>query len=71
MLLSILVLIGRMILVKFVLQYGTNNVHISSLTGEQDVLDRELGSQLVLGCRILYPTLCVSKSQVCFSSCAH
>lgn len=58
-LLSCLVLAARMVLVKFVLQYGTNNVEIASLTGEQDVLNREIGSQLVLGCRILYPTLSV------------
>lgn len=56
-LLSTLVLVARMVLADFVLQYGTNNVDPNSLDGDDDVRRREIGSQLVLVCRLLYSTL--------------
>lgn len=54
---STLVLIARTVLVTFVLRHGTNNVDSLSLFGDDDVRRREIGSQLVLGCRVLYVTL--------------
>lgn len=56
-LLSIFVLVARMVLADFVLKYGTNNVDSASLTGEDDIRRRVIGSQLVLICRLLYLTL--------------
>lgn len=56
-LLSILIIVARMVLAKFVLYYGTNNVDPFSLDGDEDIRRREIGSQLVLVCRLLYLTM--------------
>lgn len=56
MVLSIIPLSVRMILVHFVLIYGTNNVNTDGLTAEE-ISKRELGSKLVLVARIFYAIL--------------
>ncbi|KAJ5544432.1 hypothetical protein N7513_006996 [Penicillium frequentans] len=53
MTLSMIPLVGRMVLVHYVLVYGTNNVQTAGLTAEE-VSERELGSKLVLVARIFY-----------------
>ncbi|KAJ5083230.1 hypothetical protein N7456_012657 [Penicillium angulare] len=50
---SMIPLVIRMILVHYVLVYGTNNVQATSLTAEE-IERRELGSKLVLAARIFY-----------------
>jgi len=56
MMISVIPLIIRMVLVHFVLVLGTNNTTTTGLT-EQDILNRELGSKLVLAARIFYAIL--------------
>lgn len=56
MTLSMIPLIIRMVLVHFVLIYGTNNVQASGLTEDQ-IYKREIGSKLVLAARIFYAIL--------------
>ncbi|KAJ5937696.1 hypothetical protein N7454_004038 [Penicillium verhagenii] len=53
MALSVIPLVSRMVLVHFVLTYGTNNVQTAGLTDEQ-ISERKLGSKLVLVARIFY-----------------
>ncbi|KAJ5638856.1 hypothetical protein N7528_001246 [Penicillium herquei] len=53
MMLSMIPLFVRMILVHYVLVYGTNNVQASGLSTEQ-ISKREIGSKLVLAARISY-----------------
>ncbi|KAJ5715800.1 uncharacterized protein N7483_012981, partial [Penicillium malachiteum] len=53
MMLSMIPLFIRMVLVHFVLVYGTNNVQASGLSAEQ-ISKREIGSKLVLAARISY-----------------
>lgn len=53
-LLSICLLVPRMVLVRYILDYGTNNVDLSFVTTEAEVHQREFGSQLVLITRLLY-----------------
>ncbi|KAJ5256656.1 hypothetical protein N7478_012760 [Penicillium angulare] len=50
---SMIPLLIRMILVHYVLVYGTNNVQATSLTAEE-ISKREIGSKLVLAARIFY-----------------
>lgn len=56
MVLSIIPLTIRMVLVHFVLIYGTNNVKVDGLTAEE-ISKREIGSKLVLVARIFYAIL--------------
>jgi len=56
MVLSIIPLAVRMVLVHFILIYGTNNVQTDGLTAEQ-ISKREIGSKLVLVARIFYAIL--------------
>lgn len=56
MLFGILILVARMVLVRYILDFGTNNVEASSLT-DLDISHRVIGSQLVLVTRILYAAL--------------
>lgn len=56
MVLSIIPLVIRMLLVHFVLIYGTNNVQTDGLTAEE-ISRREIGSKLVLVARIFYAIL--------------
>lgn len=56
MMISVIPLTIRMVLVHFVLVLGTNNTTTTGLT-EQDILNRELGSKLVLAARIFYAIL--------------
>ncbi|KAJ5658771.1 uncharacterized protein N7484_002420 [Penicillium longicatenatum] len=53
MTLSMVPLVCRMVLVHYVLVYGTNNVQTAGLTAEE-VSKREIGSKLVLVARIFY-----------------
>lgn len=53
MVIAIVPLFFRMALVHVVLLYGTNNVASTELSAE-DIRRREIGSQLVLVCRIMY-----------------
>jgi hypothetical protein len=56
MMISVIPLVIRMVLVHFVLTLGTNNTTTTNLT-EQDILNREIGSKLVLAARIFYAIL--------------
>jgi hypothetical protein len=56
MMISVIPLLIRMILVHYVLVLGTNNTTTAGLT-EQEILNRELGSKLVLAARIFYAIL--------------
>ena len=56
MMISTIPLVIRMILVHFVLIYGTNNVQTAGLTAEE-ISKREVGSKLVLAARIFYAIL--------------
>lgn len=56
MVLSIIPLTIRMVLVHFVLIYGTNNVVSDGLTADQ-ISKRVIGSKLVLAARIFYAML--------------
>lgn len=53
---SVIPLLIRMILVHFVLIYGTNNTKTAGLTPE-DISKRVIGSKLVLASRIFYAIL--------------
>ncbi|KAJ5627807.1 hypothetical protein N7490_010035 [Penicillium lividum] len=53
MTLSMIPLVCRMVLVHFVLIYGTNNVQTAGLTADE-ISKREIGSKLVLVARIFY-----------------
>lgn len=53
LLLSIIVLIARMVLIKYILITGTNNIDLSFIS-PQDIPQREFGSRLVLASRMLY-----------------
>jgi hypothetical protein len=55
---SIVPLLIRMALIHVVLLYGTNNVTTEGLT-PQDVMERTIGSKLVLATRIFYAMLYV------------
>lgn len=50
---GIVPLVVRMILVHFVLAWGTNNVKTENLSAS-DIRSRETGSRLVLAARIFY-----------------
>jgi hypothetical protein len=56
MVLSIIPLAIRMVLVHFILTFGTNNVQTDGLTAEE-ISKREIGSKLVLVARIFYAIL--------------
>ncbi|KAJ5676869.1 uncharacterized protein N7477_002502 [Penicillium maclennaniae] len=65
MVLSIIPLSIRMVLVHFVLIYGTNNVKTDGLTAEE-ISKREIGSKLVLVARIFYAIfIWMAKLTVC------
>lgn len=65
MVLSIIPLVIRMLLVHFVLIYGTNNVQTDGLTAEE-ISRREIGSKLVLVARIFYAIfIWMAKLTVC------
>jgi len=56
MMISVIPLTIRMVLVHFVLIYGTNNTQTGPLTVEE-ISRREMGSKLVLAARIFYAIL--------------
>lgn len=56
MMISVIPLTIRMVLVHFVLIYGTNNTQTGQLTLDE-ISRREMGSKLVLAARIFYAIL--------------
>lgn len=56
MMISVFPLTIRMVLVHFVLIWGTNNAQIGQLT-EEEISRRQMGSKLVLAARIFYAIL--------------
>ncbi|KOS42398.1 hypothetical protein ACN38_g6746 [Penicillium nordicum] len=54
MMIAIIPLMIRMVLVHFVLVLGTNNTTTTTALTEKEILNRELGSKLVLAARIFY-----------------
>lgn len=57
MMIAIIPLMIRMVLVHFVLVLGTNNTTTTTALTEKEILNRELGSKLVLAARIFYAIL--------------
>jgi len=70
MLLSIIPLMARMGLIHVVLIWGTNNVDLSVELSPEDIDHRIIGSKLVLGARIFYALLYVSRAGPCNESLA-
>jgi hypothetical protein len=54
MLAAVGLLLLRMAIAHIILLYGTNNTITTGLTAD-DIRRREIGSQLVLASRIIYP----------------